>query len=190
MVNNYSFLENSLNSSFAFRSLLNATSYPGRSYNTNNLIKPNGLSNAAATILITLCDNENNVYLSNELNVEEIRNWIIFHTGANITNKENADFAVGKWEHLLPLDNFKIGTSEYPDKSSTLIIEESNFKKVKCNISGPGIRNKLQIHLPNPELIIKNNCHYPLGIDFYFANNLEIYSIPRSTKIEVINLES
>ena len=42
MVNNYSFLENSLNSSFAFRSLLNATSYPGRSYNTNNLIKPNG----------------------------------------------------------------------------------------------------------------------------------------------------
>ena len=59
---NNPFSEKSINSSIAFRSLVNATSYPGRYFQTNKLDKPGILSNAAATILITLCDNESNVY--------------------------------------------------------------------------------------------------------------------------------
>ena len=70
---NYPFSENSINSSIAFRSLVNATSYPGRTFQINKLNKPSVLSNAAATILITLCDNESNVYLSKEYNTDEVR---------------------------------------------------------------------------------------------------------------------
>ena len=186
---NYPFSENSINSSIAFRSLVNATSYPGRSFQINKLKKPSVLSNAAATILITLCDNESNVYLTKEYNTEEVRNWLIFNTGAIISNKKNADFVIGTWKSLLPLNEFKIGVPEYPERSATLIIEETKYKKVKCNIDGPGIKNKLNIDLPNPELFIENNNLYPLGLDFYFTNDLEILSIPRSTKINVINSE-
>ena len=45
------------------------------------------------------------------------------------------------------------------------------------------------IDLPNPELFIENNNLYPLGLDFYFTNDLEILSIPRSTKINIIKSE-
>lgn len=186
---NYPFSENSINSSIAFRSLVNATSYPGRYFQINKLNKPSLLSNAAATILITLCDNESNVYLSKEYNTEEVRNWLIFNTGAIVSNKKNADFVIGTWESLLPLNEFKIGAPEYPERSATLIVEETKYKKVKCSIDGPGIKNKLHIDLPNPELFIENNNLYPLGLDFYFTNDLDILSIPRSTKISVTNSE-
>ena len=43
---NYPFSENSINSSIAFRSLLNATSYPGRSFQINKIKKPSVLSSA------------------------------------------------------------------------------------------------------------------------------------------------
>ena len=115
------------------------------------------MSNAAATILITLCDNESNVYLSKEYDTDEVRDWLIFNTSASISNKQNADFVIGPWESLLPLNEFKIGVPEYPERSATLIIEGSKYKKVKCNINGPGIKNKLDIDLPNPELFIENN---------------------------------
>ena len=48
---------------------------------------------------------------------------------------------------------------------------------------------ELNIDLPNPELFIENNNLYPLGLDFYFTNDLEILSIPRSTKINIIKSE-
>lgn len=186
---NNPFSEKSINSSIAFRSLVNATSYPGRTFQTNKIDKPGILSNAAATILITLCDNESNVYLSKEYDTDEVRDWLIFNTSASISNKQNADFVIGPWESLLPLNEFKIGVPEYPERSATLIIEGSKYKKVKCNINGPGIKNKLDIDLPNPELLIENNNLYPLGLDFYFTMDLEILSIPRSTKINIIKSE-
>ena len=186
---NNPFSEKSINSSIAFRSLVNATSYPGRTFQINKLNKPSVLSNAAATILITLCDNESNVYLSKDYSTDEVKDWLIFNTGAIVSDKQSADFAVGDWESLLPLDEFKTGVPEYPERSATLIIEESNYNKIQCNINGPGIKDKLQIDLPNPELFIKNSHLYPLGLDFYFTNDLKILSIPRSTKINVINSE-
>ena len=189
MENNYHFSEESINSSISFRSLVNATSYPGRHFQITKLKKPSILSNAAATILITLCDNESNVYLSKDYSTDEVKDWLIFNTGAIVSDKQSADFAVGDWESLLPLDEFKTGVPEYPERSATLIIEESNYNKIQCNINGPGIKDKLQIDLPNPELFIKNSHLYPLGLDFYFTNDLKILSIPRSTKINVINSE-
>ena len=65
------------------------------------------MSNAAATILITLCDYESNVYLSKDFNTDEVKDWLIFNTGAIVSDKQNADFAVGDWKSLLPLDEFK-----------------------------------------------------------------------------------
>ena len=35
--------------------------------------------------------------------------YLIFNTGAIVSDKQNADFAVGDWESLLPLDEFKTG---------------------------------------------------------------------------------
>ena len=41
MENNYPFSEESINSSISFRSLVNATSYPGRHFQISKLKEPN-----------------------------------------------------------------------------------------------------------------------------------------------------
>jgi|TARA_Y200000002_G_C22488317_1_gene581875 alpha-D-ribose 1-methylphosphonate 5-triphosphate synthase subunit PhnH len=168
-----------------FRSILFATSYPGSIETLKKIDTPLGMFSASCLILKTLCDSYSNIFLGGDVNNSETIEWIKFNTGANITNKKNANFAVGFWKDLIPFKDFKIGDEQNPDQSCTIICQYQ-FEKPNATITGPGIKSSKSIFLPDKEIIKKNNQQFPLGLDFYFVDNEKFYSIPRSLKIGVL----
>ncbi len=173
---------NSQTSADYFRSILFATSYPGSIEILDSINSPSKMFSASCSIIKTFSDSYSNIFLGRDINNPETIDWIKFNTGANITDKKNANFAIGIWDDLLPLDEFKKGDDQNPDQSCTIICQ-SKFEKPNAIITGPGIKSSKSIFLPDREIIKKNNQQFPLGLDFYFVDNDKFYSIPRSLKI-------
>jgi alpha-D-ribose 1-methylphosphonate 5-triphosphate synthase subunit PhnH len=170
-------------SSTAFRSIMNAMARPGAIEFLSGAEPPEGLSLAASTLLLTLCDPETPVYLAGVLDCENIRDWLVFHTGAPLVGANQALFAVGTWDALMPIIQFSIGTAQYPDRSTSLIVECSSLVNKGPNLTGPGIKDSIQLNLPDTEALKMNAALFPLGCDFYFTSDSQIAALPRTTQI-------
>ena len=96
----------------------------------------------------------------------------------------DAMFAVGAWDALMPITRFAVGTPQYPDRSTTLIVE--GFGTTKVELEGPGIETKMQGDLPDVKPFQLNAALFPLGCDFYFTNRDQISALPRTTRVEVM----
>jgi alpha-D-ribose 1-methylphosphonate 5-triphosphate synthase subunit PhnH len=107
----------------AFRAAMNVMARPGRIERLAGARPPAPLSVAAGVLLLTLCDPETPLHLAGAHDTPEVRGWIAFHTGAPVVGRAQAAFAVGTWEALGPLEGYRIGEAEYPDRSATLIVE-------------------------------------------------------------------
>ncbi len=167
----------------AFRAALNAMSRPGRIETTESVAAPEGLSPAAATVLLTLCDGSTPVYLAGAADCDTVRQWLAFQTGAPSTCPGHAAFAVGGWSDLLPLDRYPLGTPEYPDRSATLIVEMPRIEATGTVLRGPGIRDTAELGLPDAAAFRDNAAHFPLGLDFFFTAGDALAALPRSTKV-------
>ena len=169
--------------SYAFRALMTAMARPGQIEDIAGATPPAPLSPAAGTAILTLCDPDTPVYLAGGADTEETRAWIAFHTGAPFTGPATCSFAVGRWDALLPLTAYPIGTPEYPDRSATLIVECDGLSQTGTRLTGPGIRDAAELALPDPAAFAQNNARFPLGLDFYFTAGTQIAALPRSTRI-------
>lgn len=168
----------------AFRALMNALARPGSIEEIRGGTGPAPLSAAAATTLLTLCDTETPVYLAGAHDTDAIRQWIAFHIGAPIGTREQAMFALGTWKALTPITGFPIGTPEYPDRSTTLIVEMDALSNTGPALSGPGIQTTAQLSLPETTAFQQNRMLFPMGVDCYFTAGSRIAALPRSTKVE------
>ncbi|GAA3866986.1 phosphonate C-P lyase system protein PhnH [Celeribacter arenosi] len=171
-------------SSYAFRAALNAMARPGTIEEMVGGHAPEPLSQAAATLILTLCDHETPIYLAGEHDSPEIRQWIAFHTGTPIASRSEAMFALGTWDALGPIHDFPIGTAEYPDRSATLIVEVQSLEPSGAKLSGPGVKDVSFLNLPEVNAFAGNATLYPLGLDFFFTAGNHVAAIPRSTKVE------
>ncbi len=167
----------------AFRAAMNAMARPGQSFDITGATPPEGISTAAGTLLLTLCDPETKLFLADDVDSEALRAWITFHTGAPIVAAGEADFALGGWDALMPLDQYRIGTSEYPDRSTTLIIEQPAFGAPNAVLSGPGIKDQIKMDLPDVAQLQRNTVMFPLGLDFFFTAGTQVMALPRSSQI-------
>lgn len=165
----------------AFRALMNAIARPGTTYEVGGALPPAPLSVAAGVLLLTLCDGDTGIYLTPEFDTVDIRTWISFHIGAPIVAPMKADFAVGRWGDLAPIDRFAIGDAEYPDRSTTLVVEDS--AAVDVILKGPGIKTQQAFQLPEIAAFQQNAALFPLGRDFYFTKGAELAALPRSTEV-------
>ncbi|WP_264211256.1 phosphonate C-P lyase system protein PhnH [Leisingera thetidis] len=170
-------------SAHAFRAAMNAMARPGRIEEITGAEPPAGISVAAGSLLLTLCDPETGVYLAPDADSEALRGWLAFHTGAPVVAAEEADFALGGWAALMPLSRFRTGTPEYPDRSATLIVEMPEFGTLNAALSGPGIRDTARMQLPELAAFQNNADLYPLGVDFFFTAGTQATALPRSTQI-------
>ncbi|AJE45524.1 phosphonate C-P lyase system protein PhnH [Celeribacter indicus] len=169
----------------AFRAALEAMARPGTVQEVSGAAAPAPVSEAAATLLLTLCDPETPLCLAGAHDRREIRDWIAFHTGAPLVGAEEAVFALGTWEALAPLGRFAIGTADYPDRSATLIVECDAFgTEGAARLTGPGIRDSAQFPLPDVAAVRENAALFPLGLDFYFTCGTRLAGLPRSTHVE------
>jgi len=167
----------------AFRAALTALSRPGRIVEIAGAAPPAPLSPAAGTLLLTLASADTPVHLVGGHDTEEIRSWLAFHTGAPVADREDAAFAVGTWDALSPLEGYRIGTPEYPDRSATLIVELSALGGEGAILTGPGIDGQARLDLPALEPFRENAARYPLGLDFFFTCGARVAGLPRTTHV-------
>jgi len=167
-----------------FRAALEAMARPGTIHEVAGAAPPAPLSPAAGALILTLCDPGTPLWLAPALDTEALRGWIAFHTGAPIAARGEAMFAVGDWTALAPLEDFAIGTPEYPDRSATLIVECAELVAAGARLTGPGIRDSAALSLPEIAAFTANHALFPLGLDFFFCAGTRLAALPRSTHVE------
>lgn len=166
----------------AFRGVMRAMACPGQIQTVQGAQPPAPVSRAAGVVLLTLCDPETPIFLAPGHDTPALRDWIGFHTGAPIVEAGEAMFALGTWE-ALPLVQFTLGTSEYPDRSATLIVEVADLTNSGATLRGPGIQDSAQLSLPELPAFQRNRALFPLGLDFLFTCGDRVAGLPRSTRV-------
>lgn len=165
----------------AFRAAMRAMARPGTVEAIEGGSAPGPVSPAAATLLLTLCDPDTAVHLAGAYDNEDVREWVTFHTAAALVSAEQADFAIGTWEALQPVTRFKIGTSEYPDRAATLVVDLPELSQSGARLTGPGIKETAWLNLPELAAFQANRKLFPLGFDCFFCAGGQIAALPRST---------
>ena len=168
----------------SFRAAMEAMARPGRIRTTDVAAPPSPLSSAAGTLILTLCDPGTPIHLAGAHDTQGVREWIAFHTGAPFSGRRQAQFAVGCWQDLLPLGEYRIGTSEYPDRSATLIVEMPELTARGATLRGPGISATATLDLPDKIEFARNAALFPLGLDFFLTAGTRLAAVPRSTKVD------
>ncbi|MEM6480405.1 MAG: phosphonate C-P lyase system protein PhnH [Pseudomonadota bacterium] len=178
------FVDAPLDAARAFRAAMNVMAKPGRIETVAGAMPPDPLSVAAGVLILTLCDAETPLCVSGSLNCPAVRDWITFHASAPFVDPADAVFAIGSWADLKPLDPYQRGTPEYPDRSTTLIVEMPELLSEGTRLTGPGIKTSTALNLPEIEAFQQNAALYPLGLDFFFTCSDRVAALPRTTKVE------
>lgn len=176
------FADQPVDASRAFRAVMTAMAWPGEINVVVGAQPPAPLSSAAGTVLLTLCDPETPLFLAPVHDTPQVRDWITFHTGAPFAVAENAMFALGAWDQL-PVSAFPYGTAEYPDRSTTLIVEVPVLVNTGATLRGPGIKDQTQLSLPETQVFQDNARLFPLGLEFIFTSGDRLAALPRTTRV-------
>lgn len=177
------FHDPALQSAGAFRAVMEAMARPATINRLEGATPPAPVSQAAGCAILTLCDTDTPIYLAGAFDSDEVRAWISFHTGAPFVASDCCAFALGRWEDLLPLHSFPVGTPQYPDRSATLIVEMETLSNQGYSLRGPGIRDMAHLSLPDSAAFQTNHAQFPLGLDFLFTCDRQIAALPRSTEV-------
>ncbi|MGO6967717.1 phosphonate C-P lyase system protein PhnH [Rhizobium leguminosarum] len=175
-----------------FKMLMDGMARPGTIQTVQpDVAPPAPLGIAAGTIVLTLCDHDTPVWLSQGLAKSTVPEWLGFHTGAPLTSeKAEARFAFTEaGTALSSFGLFASGTQEYPDRSTTLIIELAELEGGRrLALMGPGIQSVAEmapIGLPETFLRLwtENRALFPRGVDIVLTAGKRFLCLPRTTKI-------
>ncbi|MFN3744394.1 MAG: phosphonate C-P lyase system protein PhnH [Hyphomicrobiaceae bacterium] len=175
-----------------FRTVLDAMARPGRiAQLATSLEPPSPLLATSAGLMLALADYETTIWMDDTLaEVPAVGDFIRFHTGARLTQSlRDSDFAlVAASDAMPPLASFAQGTPEYPDRSTTLIIQTEMLANSGWQFQGPGISDRIAFcaaPLPAdfPQQLAANRGRFPCGVDVVFATRTEIAALPRSCRL-------
>ena len=152
---------------------------------------PAGLTPGAAALLLTLADFETSVWLeAAALERPAIGEYLRFHTGTKlVTEPSQATFALITLAGRMPkLYSFAQGVPEYPDRSTTLIVETAAFNASSWDCKGPGIAGTRRFGVAGvPSDFINfwehNRSGFPLGVDILFVGRHQVAGLPRTTQL-------
>ncbi len=179
-----------------FRAVMRAFAAPGvvQSVNCAELKPPAPLTPMAAAIALTLLDYDTPVWLDPPLaGSGAAAAYLRFHTGAPVVELPmDAAFALISDPFRMPaLGSFSSGSTEYPDRSATVILMNASFdSQAQVTLSGPGIKTERRFSAqPLAQAFWaqaqENNALYPRGVDILFANGMGVAGLPRSTRIHI-----
>jgi alpha-D-ribose 1-methylphosphonate 5-triphosphate synthase subunit PhnH len=187
------FADKVLSAQSTFRSVMDAMARPGSVQRVTAAVgAPAGMMRGAAAIALTLFDHDTPVWLDAAMSATpDVAKWLKFHASAPVVADSSiASFAlVGDAMNLPALDRFAFGSNEYPDRSTTLILQaESLTQGPTFEVKGPGIDGTalLQAMLQPRDLFQRltiNEALFPRGIDVVLVHDDLIVAIPRTTRL-------
>jgi alpha-D-ribose 1-methylphosphonate 5-triphosphate synthase subunit PhnH len=175
-----------------FRAVMNASAHPGEVVRLPKAVPcPAPLTAAAGAVALTLLDFETPVWLDPTLaDAAEVAPWLRFHTGAPIVSeRDQAAFAfVADTERVADFAQFALGSADYPDRSTTLVLQVERFGTgTPLTLSGPGIdgtRPFAAAPLPADfaARLRANRALFPRGVDLLLVSEDAIAALPRSVR--------
>lgn len=178
-----------------FRSVMQAMARPGTIFTVEpDVLPPSPLTPMMAAIACTLMDADTPVFLDDTINQSvPSRTWLTFQTGAPLTTAPNkAAFAlIADPSKLYSFSGFAIGTQEYPETSTTLILNCKSLEDgPRLTLTGPGIQDRQPFYpfgLSNhfTSTWTENGKLFPLGCDLIFACGNQLACLPRTTQISI-----
>ncbi|MHB0771354.1 phosphonate C-P lyase system protein PhnH [Bradyrhizobium sp. 5.13L] len=187
------FADKVLSAQSTFRSVMDAMARPGSVQRIVPMAgAPGPMMRGAAAIALTLFDHDTPLWLDARMaESSDLVKWLKFHTGAPVVQDCSvASFALISDGAALPsLDRFALGTSEYPDRSTTVIIQvDSLASGCSFELRGPGIDGvaTLQASIKPFDLFERlqiNEALFPRGIDVVLVADDAVVAIPRTTRV-------
>ncbi len=179
-----------------FRAVMDAMARPGTIQPCGELTAPPApLSPVAAAVALSLCDADTPLWLDPALQASAAaRHWLGFHTGTPLAHTPaDAHFAiVSDPAELIALENFAQGSQEYPDRSTTLILQVPRLSGGETlHLEGPGIETSFAfapVSLPRHfvEQWKQNRARFPRGVDVILAAPEGVACLPRTTRIKTM----
>jgi alpha-D-ribose 1-methylphosphonate 5-triphosphate synthase subunit PhnH len=187
------FAEPVLQSQTAFRAVMDALANPGT---VQKLVTPHSIQSSIsaelASVLLTLSDHDTSIWLDDGLRADAgVLEFVNFHTGAPVVREPGRAafaFATGAG-HLPRFDQFNLGTQEYPDRSTTIVLAVPSLEGgAELITRGPGIKDHGHISpvgLPGHFVAqwAANRELFPRGIDLLLVADGAVMGLPRSTRI-------
>jgi alpha-D-ribose 1-methylphosphonate 5-triphosphate synthase subunit PhnH len=187
------FADKVLSAQSTFRSVMDAMARPGSVQRIAVAAgAPAAVMRGTAAIALTLFDHDTPLWLDPLMSgTPDVTKWLKFHTGAPvIADSSICSFALIGDARLLPgLDRFAFGSNDYPDRSTTLILQvESLTQGSAFELRGPGIDGVTVLHAgiqPTDlfERLAINQVLFPRGIDVMLVHDDTIVAIPRTTRL-------
>ncbi|MDR3372775.1 MAG: phosphonate C-P lyase system protein PhnH [Ancalomicrobiaceae bacterium] len=191
-----------MQSQAVFRAVMAALAEPGTVHAlaediTAAIDAPAPITPAAAAILLALADYETPIYLDEAARCGDVAAFLAFHCGSRITDiAADAAFAlIADATALDRLDLFAQGSLEYPDRSTTLIVQVAELGDVpgegavRLTLAGPGIADTARIafgpvHPGFVAALTDNRARFPQGADLILTDGTRLVGLPRTTRIE------
>ena len=187
------FADKVLSAQSTFRSVMEAMARPGSVQRvTASVGTPPPMMRGVAAIALTLFDHDTPIWLDDRMSeTVEVARWLKFHSGAPIvTDSSVCNFAlIGEPGALPELDRFSLGSNEYPDRSSTLILQVASLVHGPAYaLRGPGIDGSAVLNATfEPKDLFDrlaiNATLFPRGIDVVLVADDAIVAIPRTTRL-------
>ena len=187
------FADKVLSAQSTFRSVMDAMARPGTVQQTIASVgTPGPMMRGTAAIALTLFDHDTPIWLDARMSESsEVAKWLKFHSGAPVLDDPSVcHFAlIGNGSALPDLSRFSFGTNEYPDRSTTLILQVDSLKHGSAfELSGPGIDGTALLRaMIEPvdlfERLAVNETLFPRGIDVVLVSGEAIVAIPRTTRL-------
>ncbi|MGB3337056.1 MAG: phosphonate C-P lyase system protein PhnH [Devosia sp.] len=181
-----------LDAQTSFRAIMDALANPGRARKlAETALAEAPLPAELANTLLTLSDADTQIWLSDTLRSAPVEAFIAFHAGAPLTHEPGkATFALVAGVNELPrLDQFNLGTQEYPDRSTTIVLAVPSLNGgPDLILRGPGVNDHIHCSpagLPEDFAMqwAENRELFPRGIDLLLVADGEVMGLPRSTRI-------
>jgi len=187
------FADKVISAQSTFRSVMDAMARPGSVQRIAAIAgTPRPMMPGTAAIALTLFDHDTPLWLDPAMSVTpDTAKWLKFHTSAPIVPDPSVSaFALVADAAALPaLDRFSFGTPEYPDRSTTLILQvDSLTDGPPLALRGPGIDGSATLRATiEPSDLFKrlsiNAALFPRGIDVVLVAGDVIAAIPRTTRL-------
>ncbi len=187
------FADKVLSAQSTFRSVMSAMARPGSVQRIAPVAgTPGPMMLGTAAIALTLFDHDTPLWLDAQMSESlDVVKWLKFHTGAPVVGDSSiAAFAlVADGAHLPALERLALGSNEYPDRSTTVILQVDSLDSGRVyELRGPGIDGVTTLSAAiRPadlfERLAINETLFPRGIDMVLVADDAVVAIPRTTRV-------